>query len=266
MYRSIESVLLTEFIIDVAVLWAALRGKHRLRPMRLVAAGITGAMASCIAVLTSARAVYIASAAVAVPAMLFICTGAVRQTGLMGSIASILTVSALIAAAADILQGIPPVFAALPAASAAAFAAASRRRWLDTWDAALDIGLSGRRASVDALIDTGNRLIEPISGLPVIVAEEGALTALLPEGYAAGGMDQAGFRRIAYGGVGGDGTLLCFMPDSISAEGQPIYGIWIAVYPGKLPGKYHALAPAAVMDILSKKTKRRTIKWPAHDL
>jgi stage II sporulation protein GA (sporulation sigma-E factor processing peptidase) len=43
------------------------------------------------------------------------------------------------------------------------------------------ISVNNRRVILSALLDTGNQLIDPVSQKPVIVAEAGALKALLPE-------------------------------------------------------------------------------------
>lgn len=60
--------------------------------------------------------------------------------------------------------------------------AALRRAWSrDNFQARLQVEAAGRRASLTALIDTGNDLTEPLSGLPVVVADYRALVGLLPE-------------------------------------------------------------------------------------
>ena len=54
---------------------------------------------------------------------------------------------------------------------------------------------------------------------------------------------------MAYGSVGGNGTLRCFRPEAIyllnGARFRRIPGAWIALYPGRLPDGAQALAPAA---------------------
>lgn len=97
-----------------------------------------------------------------------------------------------------------------------------------------------RRARFEALIDTGNRLQEPFSGLPVLIAEERLVAQVLPT-------DGRPLRRIPYGGLGGCGFLEAFRPDSLhfarEAGWQRAPEVWIAVYPGRMSGQIHALAP-----------------------
>lgn len=82
----------------------------------------------------------------------------------------------------------------------------------------------GSQVSLDAIVDTGNLLTEPFSGLPVIVAEREALQPVLPEGFdsfdksgeASAGQSPPGFRVVPYSGVGGKGIMLAFRPQKIT--------------------------------------------------
>lgn len=78
----------------------------------------------------------------------------------------------------------------------------------------------GRKARMHALIDTGNRLCDPITGLPVIAAPREALDALaLPE------LDPAdpstlppGFRLLRAQTAAGPCLLMCFHPQQLMIE------------------------------------------------
>ena len=98
---------------------------------------------------------------------------------------------------------------------------------------------AGGSARLHAIVDTGNRLHEPFSGQPVLIAEARALQGILPE---------RGFRAVRYASVGGGGLLRCFRPDGIYilSKGRPRQApeVWIALYPARLPGGMSALAPA----------------------
>ncbi len=97
-------------------------------------------------------------------------------------------------------------------------------------------------ASFEALIDTGNRLREPVSGLPVMIAEERLLVDVLPA-------DGRGLRHIPFGGLGGCGFLEAFRPQEVRFQRderwQEAPGVWLAVYRGRMSGRVHALAPPA---------------------
>lgn len=107
-----------------------------------------------------------------------------------------------------------------------------------TWHVDLLLVLNGRSACIHALIDTGNRLHEPISGLPVIIIEEPLISRIMPE---------SGYRQVAFGGLGGSGCLSCFRPDEIwILEGRKKIrapNAWIGVSDIPLPGAARALAP-----------------------
>lgn len=101
------------------------------------------------------------------------------------------------------------------------------------------VGQPGGSACFDALIDTGNRLREPVSGLPVLIAEERLLAEVLPE--------RRRLRRIPFGGLGGCGFLEAFRPDTLrfqmDGRWQDAPAVWLAVYRGCMSGRIHALAP-----------------------
>lgn len=105
---------------------------------------------------------------------------------------------------------------------------------------AIEIVCRGRTARFPACIDTGNRLTEPLSGQPVLIASRKLLDEVLPE---------CGFRRVAYGAVGGGGELQCFCPDGLyilrNGHRRRAPDAWVAIYPATLPGAFQALAPAA---------------------
>jgi len=117
-----------------------------------------------------------------------------------------------------------------------------RRQRLLSWDVMLQLSLNRKTISFRALIDTGNRLREPISGLPVLIVEEALLQSILSPDTA-----YPPCRQVSFGGLGGTGTIRCFRPDSIMIRrGNQLLStppVWVAVYPGRIPGSARALAP-----------------------
>ncbi len=98
----------------------------------------------------------------------------------------------------------------------------------------------GRAVSFRALADTGNGLVDPVSGCAVLVAEAGALAGLFSPGEAAllrtSPIDAlpaiAGARLIPYAGVdGAGGLLLAFRPDRITVDGETRHDLIAAVAP-----------------------------------
>lgn len=119
-----------------------------------------------------------------------------------------------------------------------------RRQRFISWEVTVLIALRGRTVHFRALIDTGNRLREPISGLPVLIAESSLLDGLFSDGVRA---DQLSCRRVAFGALNGSGTVRCFHPDTVLIRrGDRLLRapeVWVAIYPGKIPGVSRALAP-----------------------
>jgi len=115
----------------------------------------------------------------------------------------------------------------------------ARRRSVTSLPTRIEIVNRGHTSVLHACIDTGNRLTEPLSGQPVMIANKALLRNILPD---------RGFRSVAYGSVGGAGTLRCFRPDRVYIDAQGARrrapDTWIAVYPTRLPGPAQALAPA----------------------
>ena len=119
---------------------------------------------------------------------------------------------------------IPP--ALLVAVTVAAYALLSlfsgrlRKRNLLRSRCKVTVSDGNNRVELDAIIDTGNLLSEPFSGLPVIVAEYEALLPVLPKGFEQYPDDAeaaSGMRVIPYSGVGGGGMMLAFRPRRITA-------------------------------------------------
>ncbi len=111
----------------------------------------------------------------------------------------------------------------------------------------VQVFLNGKSTEMDALIDTGNALCEPICGEPVIVAEFDALKSILPEGMEEekimAGEKPAGMegriRIIPFSSIGKDnGIMVGFKPDIISVtENETVYtqeDVVVGICPGKI--------------------------------
>ena len=112
------------------------------------------------------------------------------------------------------------------------------------------IAAAGGEARFRALIDTGNRLREPFSGLASAHLRARVLADVLPGDYddLAAGESLPGFRRVGYGALGGGGHLNCFRPELCLVDYGNGYlkspDLWVAVYPGKMPGGRARAGPA----------------------
>lgn len=88
----------------------------------------------------------------------------------------------------------------------------------------LTISSEGKSITLDALLDTGNTLTEPFSGLPVVVVNEKSIFHLLPNDIKNFSTENPkpskNIRLIPYTSVGGEGLLKGFMPDSVTVESE----------------------------------------------
>lgn len=108
----------------------------------------------------------------------------------------------------------------------------------------MTVGYRGCEVTFDALKDSGNRLAEPFSGLPVAVCTLQVASPLLSEHErsAITAFDEEkllsmGFRLIAYRAVGGGGMLAAFRPVKLClASGGCSYDCsgWVAVDPNPM--------------------------------
>lgn len=111
--------------------------------------------------------------------------------------------------------------------------------------------LGGRWAEMTALLDSGNELADPASGLPVLVAEAEALAPLFPpevrplltgDPLAALSALPIRARLLACGSATAEGLLLCFTPERSEVDGRKTW-LSVAVTPQPLSpdGAFQAL-------------------------
>lgn len=81
----------------------------------------------------------------------------------------------------------------------------------------------GQTLCLEGFTDTGNALLEPLSGLPVMLVSQELLR--LPQG--------AKLRPVPFEAMGERGILDAFFPDELCVDGHPREW-YVAVYPGRL--------------------------------
>jgi stage II sporulation protein GA (sporulation sigma-E factor processing peptidase) len=130
------------------------------------------------------------------------------------------------------------------------------------------IHLRDEIAELNALVDTGNSLIDPISQNPVIIAEFDKIKHLLPQpvaalfddnsqddlaavaaGFARGGLNTR-IRMIPYSAIGKSGVILGFRPDKIEVSDKETKDVIIGICDFALSndGEYHALMNPLLCD------------------
>lgn len=147
------------------------------------------------------------------------------------------------------------------AGRALAFAARGRAGWAEAV-----VEVDGRKVGFRGLIDTGNQLCEPVSGLPVLVAEAGVLASLVPGewrtalvlGPASLGwaQDPAWHSRLClvpFRAVGTRrGVLVGFRPDRVeiltpAGLRRSTSAVVVAASPDRLGDNYRGLIPASIL-------------------
>lgn len=114
------------------------------------------------------------------------------------------------------------------------------------------VWLDGREVSLTALVDSGNTLSDPVSGLPVLVVEGARLAPLLPPEadlvHPAGCFPQLAppgrFRLLPYRAVGvAQGLLLAVRADRVVVDGKESKSCLVALSPTPVSdgGGYQAL-------------------------
>lgn len=143
----------------------------------------------------------------------------------------------------------------LPAAVAGLCAFAcliyKRRSPAVRWNISVSVEKDGVSETFHALIDTGNRLTEHRSALPVMIAEKSALPRL---SELFDNLSKDEIRILRFGVLGSGGELACFFPDRITlhADGESIVAppCWLALFDGHIPGNNRALAPPEFADCI----------------
>ena len=243
MQTSIESFLLINFALDVALMSIVSKGSGSFRLSRIILSALIctcfGLLAACYPDPWYSPVIQLI---LLIPLAMLI-TGS-SDIRLWGGSALMLMAGIMLAGGSERLFAsgrggkLPALAAALTGLLMLYMLLAHRRRLRSSWSIDLCLSAGGATVRFRALVDTGNRLHEPLSGLPVIIAEKEVLEDILPE---------TGYRSVAYGGLGGNGVLSCFRPDFIwIVSGKKMRRApeaWVAVSPAPLPGMSRALAP-----------------------
>lgn len=122
----------------------------------------------------------------------------------------------------------------------------------------------GHRLCFRALIDTGNRLREPLSGLPVLIVDSN----LIPPDF----FQAKHARLLRFGVLGSSGEIPAYRAERVrirlpNGSYRAAPECYIAVFPGKIPGSIQALAPpefTEAFDPLPTTTQRRNVRRYPH--
>lgn len=110
----------------------------------------------------------------------------------------------------------------------------------------VEVRWRGRSICLSALVDSGNLLRDGITGLPVVVCSQQALSPLLPRMLP--GMLPSGFRYLSVRTAAGSALMPCFRPEGVRLLGnggwmpvEAVVGLTVDGYSG-----FQALVPASL--------------------
>ena len=102
----------------------------------------------------------------------------------------------------------------------------------------IKIMYNNRSVTVDAMIDTGNTLKDPITGVPALVIDEKILKTLFSPSAKQNNLcefvEPEDFRIIPYKTISNSGIAYGFVPDMLSIDGKAIKNTIIAVAPSPI--------------------------------
>ena len=239
-------MILTDAAMDACILMAVQLSLGRLNFRRLLAALPVMQLPTCIYLMFGDAARHPLLLATAALAAAYIIVPYRRFIHLIHTLCCVLSASF---AAAGMVEALGRRRWFLSAASGLIILTAVLRKRVNIcyrWNIEVMAECNGQSLCFDALIDTGNRLHEPISGLPVLIITD----KLAQPGFYK---DKA-LRSLAFGVLGSSGEIQAFRPDAVYIRQNAAYAkapeCYVAIFPGRLPGRVQALAPPDFTEVL----------------
>jgi len=293
----VDAVVLANSLVNALLLWAAARlAGVRFRPWRLALAALVGGAYSLALYVPGGEVVCGLWGKLAVSVIMVLvaflpatAAGLLKLTACLYCVAFTFAGCAFAVASfvrAPAPAGVGPFYVELDSwrlalalgAGAAVVAVAWRvvgpRLWPGLLYVGLEISLGGRTARLVGLVDSGNRLRDPLTGAPVIIVEYEAMSHLVPAELRAAfegpGSDPVGYvgraaqpgspwasrlRVLPYRSIGKkDGMMVGLRPDGVALAGAggPDCGraAVIGIYPRPLgsDARYQALVPLDLVE------------------
>ena len=247
---SIERFLLANFSANLMLLTISTRAVGQVKTGRVTGAALLGALYALAAY--AAGVAWLRSPACALVCLIAMCLVACPP----GSLRKRARLCASLAVCSGLAGGIQ---LALGQASPALFLAAMalyalftgcRRSVREEREVLLRLVFSSGQVEVCALVDSGNRLHEPISGLPVVIVERKCLEKALGR-QRLDKLEMQG-RPVRFRSLGNSGELLCLRVRrlQIVRKGHllPAGDAFVAPCEHTLSGEHQAIAPVGIFD------------------
>lgn len=248
--RSAIMFAMIDFVMDLCALCAVQLGFGTLRARRLLAAQALLALCTLLSTAFGPP-----GPVVQIAVFLFIgwiLTGARTPRQAVEAALCLLCAFTAAAGLATLFGGRLVILA--PLGAAMLLALVRRRRNIKfRWNVELFVELNGAGDRFEALIDTGNRLRDRRSGLPVLIVEAAAVPNFAA---AADRLDPSEGRTLPFGVLGSSGELRCYRPDRVELRTSDTTYTFapaclVAPFPGRIPGPTRALAPPEFADATS---------------
>lgn len=246
-----------DLAMDLVILAAVQLSFARFRPLRLLAAQALLSSVTLLALSLGREAATLLHA----PVMLLCAAAVTGETGSRRILQAALCILACSAVGAGLCMLLGH-WAGFLGILALTMLMRGRRHPATRWNIEIEMELDGATARFPALMDTGNRLREHGSGLPVLIVEEGAARQIADR---AALLSPDRLRTMPFGVLGSGGEISCFRPDGVHILLPGLGRVrapdcWAAVYHGRIPGSTRALAPPEFIDAIEQATYNQGIQ------
>ncbi len=206
----VETYILQNACVDAGLLWlaSAWRG-GRINPFRILAGALFGALWALAAAATGGVLRSVLLQATVSVVMVWVALGRSARTDLLKTAGALWMGAAMLGGAAA--MGVPMLTAGV-ATGVAGMALVRRKRSPPPPRVTLTISQGSVTRTMDAIVDTGNRALDPWSGLPAVFVPEGPF---IPEEG----------RVICIRTAAGARILPCFEPERVTIDGMPMRAV-----------------------------------------
>lgn len=235
----IDQFFVEHLLTSCILLAAAVRlGRREVAKLRIVLAGTAGTCVMCVLIVLRAPFFYVFGTAVSG----LIAFAGKKRGGFGSGMVCLLFVTVCFAGTLEALLSLLPVpFIAGIFAAGGILRSVYRfieYRVKSGGTAEVRLCCGEEKAEVRALVDSGNMLLEPLTGRPVSIADKAALLPLLENGWE----EKRGFLMIPYHSIGKDqGWLQGIVIDSMQVKTGRNTAVYrrpvIAVYEGQVSAK-----------------------------
>ena len=249
---SIERFLLINFSANLLLLAVSVRAVGKVSPVRVAACSLLGAVYALIAFTPGCS--WLRHPLCAGACLILMSLGACPPGSLKKRVRACVSFAVCAAMTGGVqlaLDNRPNALLFLSSAILYLFYGGMRRRSREERSVRLMLSLGRSRIELSALVDTGNRLHEPLSGLPVLIVEKRFLEKELGRETLEDMQRQAGL--VSFRSLNSRGEMPCLRARGlqiVERKGvfRPAGDVCVALCEHTLCGEHPAIAPIAIFD------------------